>query len=216
VQEQLARAGYSARCGQLIDATIVRTPVQHFTRAEKETLERGEIPDDWSAAKRAQKDLDAAWTKKHVKSYFGHKAHANADVRYKLARNAVITPASVHDTNHFEDLLDKTNTGHGVSANKGYADGKREAQLKAEGWRVNIQRKAQRGKPLSDCQRRRNTRIARTRARVEHVFAGLHQMGGLMIRTIGLARAQFQMTTKLAVYNLKRWMSLRRCGMAAF
>jgi|CXWL01.1.fsa_nt_gi hypothetical protein len=51
--------------------------------------------------------------------------------------------------------------------------------------------------------------IAKVRARVEHVFAGLHQMGGLLVRTIGMARADFQITTKLAVCNLKRWVGMR-------
>jgi len=48
-------------------------------------------------------------------------------------------------------------------------DGEREARLKAQGWRVHIQRKAIQGKPLSDGQQRRNTRIAKTRVRVEHI-----------------------------------------------
>lgn len=216
VQQQLAVAGYIARNGQLIDATIVRAPVQHFSRQEKEILGRGEIPEDWSPAKRAQKDLDARWTKKHGKSYFGYKAHVSADVRHKLARKCVVTDAAVHDTNHFEDLLDKTNTSRDVSADKGYVDGAREARLTNAGWRVKVQRKAKPGKPLGVREKGRNTTIARVRARVEHVFAGLHQMGGQLIRTIGLARAGFQITMKLAVYNLKRLTSLHKCGISAF
>ena len=216
VQQQLAQAGYIARNGQLIDATIVAAPVQHFTKAEKEILDRGEIPQDWSPAKRAQKDLDARWTKKHGKSYFGYKAHVSADVRYKLARKSAVTDAAVHDTNHFEDLLDATNTSREVSADKGYVDGAREARLTQSAWRVKVQRKAKPGKPLGARQKGRNTTIARVRARVEHVFAGLHQMGGQLVRTIGIARAEFQITTKLAVYNLKRWSSLHRCGVLAF
>lgn len=216
VQQQLAVAGYIARNGQLIDATIIRAPVQHFTKAEKAVLDRGEIPADWSPAKRAQKDLDARWTQKHGKSYFGYKAHASADVRHKLVRKLAVTDAAVHDTNHFEDLLDETNTSREVSADKGYVDGARERRLTAAGWRVKVQRKAKRGKTLSACQKGRNTTIARVRARVEHVFAGLHQMGGQRIRTIGLARAEFQITLKLAVYNLKRLTSLHKCGITAF
>jgi len=216
VQQQLAGAGYIARNGQLIDATIVRAPVQHFSKAEKEVLDRGDIPEDWSAAKRAQKDLDARWTKKHGKSFFGYKAHVSADVRYKLARKAVVTDASVHDTHHFEDLLDSTNTSREVSADKGYVDSAREARLTDAGWRVRVQRKAKPGKPLGARQKRRNTTIAKVRARVEHVFAGLHQMGGQTIRTIGKARADFQITMKLAVYNLKRLISLHKSATAAF
>ncbi|WP_244306798.1 transposase [Azotobacter salinestris] len=42
------------------------------------------------------------------------------------------------------------------------------------------------------------------RARVEHVFASLAQMGGKMVRSIGLVRAEFGLVVKSAVYNLKR------------
>lgn len=216
VQQQLAGAGYVARNGQLIDASIVRAPIQHFTKAEKETLAQGKIPEDWSPAKRAQKDVDARWTQKHNKSYFGYKAHVSADVRYKFARKSAVTNAAVHDTNHFEDLLDEMNTSREVSADKGYVDAEREARLNKAGWRMKIQRKGTQKKPLGPRQSGRNTTIAKVRARIEHVFAGLHQMGGQMIRTIGLARAEFQITTKLAVYNLKRLASLHKCGIEAF
>jgi len=165
---------------------------------------------------RAQKDLDARWTKKHGKSHFGYKAHVSADVRYKLARKHAVTDASVHDTHHFEDLLDPTNTSREVSADKGYVDGEREARLTAAGWRVKVQRKAKPGRPLGERQKARNTRIAKVRARVEHVFAGLYPMGGQIVRTIGQARAEFQIVTKFAVYNMKRLTSLNKCAIAAF
>lgn len=61
---------------------------------------------------------------------------------------------------------------------------------------VHIQRKAVKGKPLSDCQKRRNSRIAKTRSRVEHVFAGLTQLGGKAQRSIGLAHTKLQLNLK--------------------
>lgn len=190
--------------------------MQHFTKEEKATLDRGEVPQDWSPAKRAQKDLDASWTKKHGKSYFGYKAHVNADARHKLVRTCAVTDAAVHDTNHFEDLLDPHNTSREISADKGYVDAQREARLTQDGWRIRVQRKAKPGKPLGKRQKARNTSIARVRARVKHVFAGLHHMGAQMIRTIGKARAEFQIKTKLAVYNLRGLVSMRKWAIAAF
>jgi len=79
VQQQLGATANIERNGQPIDATIVRPPIQHFTNKDKEMLGRGEVPTDWSPAKRAQKDLDAKWTKKHGKSYHGYKAHVSAE-----------------------------------------------------------------------------------------------------------------------------------------
>ena len=91
-----------------------------------------------------------------------------------------------------------------------------EQRLREQGWRLRIQRKGQAGKPLSDCQQRRNWRIAKTRARVAHVFASLEQMGGKVLRSIGLARATLHLNWKAAVYNLRRLCTLMDVGPAAF
>lgn len=77
---------------------------------------------------------------------------------------------------------------------------------------MHIQRKAKPGKRLSDAQKCRNPRIARPRARVEHVFGSILAMGGKGIRTIGLERAMFSLSLKAAVYNLRRLVSLKTCN----
>lgn len=173
------------------------------------------MPIDWTPAQRRQKDIDATWTKKHGKSYFGYKLSTSADKRYKLIRKLKVSKASEHDTHHLESVLDTGNTSRDVYADKGYVDSEREARLKGDGWRMRIQRKAAKGKPLSDCQKGRNTRIAKTRARVEHIYAALEQMGGKGLRCIGLARAVLQLNLKAATYNLRRLCSLKTCGIAS-
>jgi transposase, IS5 family len=77
------------------------------------------MPRDWSPPKRRQKDLDARWTKKHGKSYFGYKLSANVDKRCKLIRKIKISTASEHDTLHFEDALGPANTSRDIYADKG-------------------------------------------------------------------------------------------------
>lgn len=216
VSHELEKHGYIARGGQMIDASIVPVPKQHNRKAEKELIKQAATPIDWSPAKRRQKDVDASWIKKHGKSYFGYKLSACADKRYKLIRKIKISTASEHDTRHLEDVLDPANTSRDLYGDKGYADGEREARLKAQGWRVHIQRKAVQGKPLSDCQQRRNTRIAKTRVRVEHVFAGIEQLGGKSLRCIGLERATLQLNWKVATYNLRRLCSLKTNEIVAF
>jgi len=216
VNRQLAQHGYIARGGQLVDASLVPVPRQHVTQEERELIKEQVTPADWTPAQRRQKDTDATWTKKHGKAYFGYKVSVSADQRYKLIRQLKVSTAREHDTLHLEDGLDSANTSRDLYGDKGYVDGEREARLKAKGWRVHIQRKAASGKPLSACQERRNTRIARTRARVEHVFAAMEHMGGKLLRCIGLARATFLLTGKAATYNLRRLCSLKTCGVAAF
>jgi IS5 family transposase len=209
---ELDRHGYLARGGQIIDASIVPAPRQHLGKGEKELIKKQAVPVDWPPAKRRQKDTDATWTKKHGKSYFGYKLSVSADKRYKLIRQVKISTASEHDTHHLEAVLDTGNTSRDLYGDKGYVNSEREARLKAAGWRVHIQRKATQGKPLSDCQKGRNTRIAKTRARVEHVFASLEQLGGKGLRCIGLDRANLQLNFKAATYNLRRLCSLKTCG----
>jgi len=117
---------------------------------------------------------------------------------------------------HFEAVIDQANTSRDIYADKGYIDGDREARLKSEGWRMHIQRKGSNDKALSEAQERRNRRIASPRARVEHVFAGLTQLGGKTLRLIGLVRATLHLNWKAATYNLRRYVYLKEAGVVAF
>lgn len=216
VNKQLAKHGYIARGGQMIDASIVQAPVQAMTKDEKALIGEGAMPVEWEPAKRRQKDTDARWTKKHGKSYFGYKVSANADKRYKLVRKIKVSTASEHDTLHFEEVIDPNNTSRIIMADKGYVDHEREQRLTKQGYCMQIQRKGHKHKPISEAQQRRNHRIAKTRVRVEHVFAGLAQMGGKAIRSIGLARANLHLNWKVAAYNLQRLTYLKEAGIEAF
>jgi IS5 family transposase len=212
VDRELNRHGYLARGGQMVDASLVPAPRQHFDKEEKAIVEQDAMPVEWTPAKRRQKDLEATWTKKHGKSHFGYKLTVNADKRYKLIRKLKVSTASEHDTLHLQGVLDDGNTSRDLYADKGYVDAEREKRLHEAGLRTHIQRKAAKGKPLSACQKRRNTRIARSRARVEHVFAGLKHLGGNGVRTLGLARATLELNLKAAVYNIRRLCSLKASG----
>jgi len=214
VNDQLAQHGYVARGGQMIDASIVPVPIQHVSRDEKTQIKEHAMPSGWSPEKRRQKDVDATWTKKHGKSYFGFKLSASTDNRYKVIRKIKISTASAHDTLHLEDVLDPSNSSRDIYADKGYADHQREQRLKVSGWRPQIQRKAGKGKPISACQTRRNKRISRTRVRVEHPFASLAQMGGKCLRSIGLDRATLNLNWKAASYNMRRICYLKTAGIA--
>lgn len=216
VSAQLLHKGFIARSGQIIDATLVPAPKQHNRRGEKELIDQGAMPADWKPAKRRQKDTDATWARKHGKNHFGYKLSINVDKKYKFIRQLETDTASTHDSQHFEKVFDAGNTSRDVYADRGYPSEEREAWLQANGMRNQIQRKGQRNKPLSECQQRRNQRIAKTRARVEHVFGAIEQMGGKLVRSIGQARANFAMTMMAACYNVKRLVYFQRAGIVAF
>ena len=55
-----------------------------------------------------------------------------------------------------------------------------------------------------------------TRARVEHVFgAQSNDMGGTLVRSIGLVRAKARIGLKNLAYNMRRLVQLERVTMAA-
>ncbi|MCP2012121.1 hypothetical protein [Duganella violaceipulchra] len=69
----------------------MQTPKQSINKEEKAIVAENAMPADWSPAKRRQKDIEARWTKKHGKSYFGYQLSANADKRYKVIRKIKIS-----------------------------------------------------------------------------------------------------------------------------
>ena len=113
-------------------------------------------------------------------------------------------------------MIELSNTSRNIYADKGYVNGEREARLKSEGWRMHMQRKGNKDKPLSEAQERCNRRIASPRDHVEHVFAGLAQLGSKTSRSIGLARATLHLNWKAATYNLRRFACFKETGILAF
>jgi IS5 family transposase len=94
----LADNGYAAKRGQIIDASIVLAPQQRNSREENHQIKEGTTPEGWQEAKKRQKDIDARWTKKNGKPYYGYKNHVTVDVKHKLIRGYEVTDASVHDS----------------------------------------------------------------------------------------------------------------------
>ncbi len=138
---QLLAKGFIARGGQIIDATVLPAPKQHMSKDEKGLVGQGATPADWAPAKRRQKDTDATWTKKHGKSHFGFKLSVNVDKKYRMIRKIETGTASIHDSQHFDAVLDENNTNRDVYADRGYPSAGRETKLKETGLRNHIQRK---------------------------------------------------------------------------
>ena len=60
-----------------------------------------------------------------------------------------------------------------------------------------------------------NKTRSKVRARVEHVFgAQSNDMGGTLVRSIGLVRAKARIRLKNLTYNIRRLVQLERLAMA--
>lgn len=215
--EQLAQRGCVAKAGQMIDATFVEAPRQRNSREENAKIKAGEIPEGWDdpemANKRRQKDTEARWTKKNDETHYGYKSHINADAASKLIQDYTVTPANVHDSQTFEELLDTQTTdaeGHKrpVYADSAYRSEKHEGRLAELEIDSQIHEKGSRAAPLTAEQKASNRQKSKVRARVEHIFGAQAAMNGHLVRTIGLARAKVKIGLMNLAYNMRRLVQL--------
>ncbi len=140
VNRLLVAEGFEAKQGQIIDASIVPVPIQRNPREANRRIKNGEVPQDWGDAKRAQKDVDGRWTGKRGKKYFGYKNHLSIDAKHKLILRFETTPANVHDSRVFDDLIDPDNVDPGVWADSAYRSQDTEKVLQDAGYESHILR----------------------------------------------------------------------------
>jgi IS5 family transposase len=133
LDNRLDKQGVIIREGKMADATIVETPRQRNSREENDQIKNGEVPEEWqeNPSKLRQKDVDAAWLKKNGETFYGYKDHIKADTKTKLITDYEVTPASVHDSEALENLLDK------------------KEEFKKEKYWSQIHEKGYRGRPLT-------------------------------------------------------------------
>ena len=208
--EQLERAGFRAKQGQILDASLVSVPIQRNSREENKQIKVGEVPEDWEVNKRVQKDTEARWTKKNGKSTYGYKNHIGIDKKYKLIRTYEVSDASVHDSVMANELLDEDNTSKDLWGDSAYRSKETEKKLKNKGYRSKIHHKGKRNKPLSEFKKQINTARSRVRCRVEHVFAAQRNWREKSLRSIGIARARMGIGMMNLTYNMKRMCFLLR------
>jgi len=206
--EVLTGEGVEMKSGQIIDATFIPIPIQRNNREDNKTIKAGEVPASWSETpnKEAHKDLDARWTKKGGVSHYGYKNHINVDEALKLVTQWASTDASVHDSEALASVLRSPEEGGAnVSADSAYRSEKTEAMLAKKNYNSRIHERAYRKTPLTEAQKAANKEKSSVRARVEHVFGHMQtSLGGMMIRSIGGARARLNIGLMNLTYNISR------------
>jgi transposase, IS5 family len=229
----LRQAGYIAMSGQIVDASLVAAPRQRNTDDEKKAIKEGRIPLNWKAkpAKMRHKDRDARWTVKFTKAkprqdgstppvdlaipLFGYQNHVSIDLRFGFIRRWAATDAAAYEGRRLrQGLLDKSNTASGVWADTAYRSAANETFLNKNGFVSHIHRKKPKGRAMHETMRRANNAKSKIRSRVEHVFAEQKDRMGLFIRTIGIARATTKIGMANLVYNIKRFIFLRKIAIA--
>ena len=205
--EQLEERGIITYSGSIVDATFVDVPKQRNTKDENETIKAGEIPEEWKEErnrhKKAQKDTDARWATKNKERHYGYKDHVKVDKESKIITKYEVTSAEIHDSRELKNLIDarKDKVIYGDSA----YTGEEVQKCIPKDVRNMIHEKGYRNRPLTKRQIKNNKAKSKIRVRVEHVFGAMNHFGGICIRTIGIARTEFQIGLLNLTYNLKRY-----------
>lgn len=172
--------------------------------------ETGEAPKEWSAKKKAHKDIEATWIRKGNEKHYGYKNHAAVDLKTKMIRDYKVTTVKIHDSQVCEEILPEGTEA--VYADSAYMGKEREEALKAQNIKAHFIKRSTRHKKLSEKEKKRNRRLSHARARVEHAFGAIKQFCGDTVRYIGLERCCIRVGLVNLLYNMKRLCFLDRSG----
>ena len=229
--EALRASGYLAMGGQIVDATIIAAPKQRNTADEKKAIKEGRIPQDWKdkPAKLRQKDRDALdgqiqqGQAKGGRRASGRSGHSGIRLQEPCLDRSSAWPDPPMDGDRCGSLRwrapgrcagqgehrERGLGGHGLSIGEERGD--------AGQTRLRIAHPSQEAEGPAAAGRIRiaNARKSKVRSAVEHVFAHQGQMG-LIIRTIGLARARVKIGLANLAYRLReRQKRLNTCEIRA-
>ena len=219
VNIQINQYGFMLTQGVHVDASL--TPSQRKPRS-KPTYEvspdRSDVDDETAASQAMDMvsveesgvDTEARYTVKQGKAVFGYKQNTLVN-DHGLVDAVVTTPANVHDSISFPELLEKSTVEEGVRVNtdKAYASKKHDDLLRSKQLKNGIQQKAVRGKPLTTLQKRRNQLISKRRYVVERTFGSQALwFGGKTMRYVGQVKAHAWHVLQGMAYNLKRLVGL--------
>ncbi|MCL2816390.1 MAG: IS5 family transposase [Oscillospiraceae bacterium] len=201
--KELEEMGIITRKGSIIDATFVEVPRQRNTREENAKIKTGEKPEEWSKKKQSHKDLDARWTKKNDKTYYGYKDHIKVDRDSKIIIDFDVTSANVHDSQVAIELVDKKDEE--IWMDSAYAGQEEKILEKNEKIILQINEKGCKNKSLTEEQKESNIEKSKIRARIEHVNGQMTVCGSLFVRNIGKMRVGTAICLKNIAYNISRF-----------
>ncbi|MEM9670695.1 MAG: transposase, partial [Pseudomonadota bacterium] len=104
-----------------------------------------------------------------------------------------------------EGLIDRANTASSVWADTAYRSHANETFLARAGKTSQIPRRKPKDKPMPKRYAQANAKKSRVRARVQHLFAHQKDRMNLMVRSIGIKRAEATIIMANIAYNLGRW-----------
>lgn len=188
INNHLIEEGVRISKGSIVDATIIKAPSSTKNNEKKRDPEMGS-------------------TRKNNSYHFGAKLHIGVDLDSNLIHTATVTSANQSDVGQSSKLTRETDEVFMGDAGYTGDEHKRKARKAGKIFLVNDKRKPKHTKKkrinLSSTQKKRNRKISKIRAKVEHCFRVIKcQFGYRKTRYKGLAKNEAQLFTLLALTNI--------------
>ncbi|MBR2252492.1 MAG: IS5 family transposase [Neisseriaceae bacterium] len=210
----LKEKGLILKEGRIANATFLEVPRQHNTRKENEAIKQGKELWEDKPNKKCPKDIDARWVKKGEEKHFGYKNHIVICKVSKMISSFTVIPASVHDSNAIELLLNKNNSGQTFLADNAYTGKPIEKILKKLNMNSEICEKCFRNNPLTEKQKLSNNIKSKMRARVGHSFSVIKNViNGSSRKLIGIKRITEVISIINLIHNMTRYEQIIRLNL---
>ena len=151
--------------------------------------------------------MDAKWTIKAKKPYYGYKLHMSTDAERGFILGGHVTPANRADNRELMEVVKESKTPEGsmVMADKGYASTDNRCDLEENHITDGIMYKAARGRKLTAPEKLMNRVISGLRGKVERAFGTLKKDYGFSrTRYLGCAKVKLEFLLSAMAFNLKK------------
>lgn len=223
--QQLESNGLLIKQGVAVDATLIsstRRPrkvidIESAPHDRREEESPSATVDEAQAAEvkvSYSDDAEATWTVKGGQPVYGYKIHAATDTEHGFVIGGHATGANVADINELEKVVDECAAPGGakVDADKGYDSTANRKMLKEKNLVDGIMRKARRGKPLNEEEKKANSNISKTRWIVERSFGTIKKTQGYVrSRYLGRAKVEMEFLLHALVHNMRKAINLSAC-----
>lgn len=182
INAHLEKKGLLMRKGTIVDATIIESP---------------------SSTKNSdgKRDEEMSSTRKNGKWHFGMKTHIGVDMESGLIHSCKVTTAKTSDVEMTEELLHYSEEA--ILGDKGYVNQDNKKWARENGIFWGVPDRASRVKKLSKSQLKRNKKLGRIRAKVEHPFRVIKDLWGYRkTRYKGLAKNRSKLQLMCGLVNL--------------
>ncbi len=183
----------------IVDASIITS-----ARKAKRVIDLSESADNKIIY---SDDVDAKWTIKTGKFFYGYKLHMSTDSKCGFILGGHVTSANYSDTKELLSVIQESNLRKGslILADKGYASNENRTTLRTLGLQDGIMHKKKSGKVLSEVKKFINSKISSVRGIVERAFGTLKQKHGFnRAKYLGLAKIKGQFLLSAIAFNLKK------------